>query len=279
MILGDFQVRLVRAGVYHWDGGAVFGVVPKTLWSRLITPDELNRVPLGFNCYVIETGDGTTLIETGAGNRLDERALDRLDMPRQLPPLPEILAAEGIEPEKIDLVVNTHLHWDHCSGNCILGEGRYHPSFPKARYVTQKGERQHAHERHPRDSVSYRDENYEPLVESGVMRLLDGDGEVAPGIEVRVAPGHNRDMMVVIARSAGQTFCMFSDLIPTALHVQPTWVAAFDLFPLTAIKVKTKLLTQAAREDWWCGFAHDTGIAFAKISEDKGRFQVHGQIS
>ena len=279
MILGDFQVRLVRAGVYRWDGGAVFGVVPKTLWSKLVAPDELNRVPLAFNCYVIETGERTVLIETGAGNRLDARMLDRLNMPRQLPALPEILAGNGIEPERIDLVVNTHLHWDHCSGNCILREGRYHPAFPKARYVTQKGERQHAHERHPRDSVSYRDENYEPLIESGVMQLLECDGEVAPGIEARVAPGHNRDMMVVIARSGGQTFCMFADLIPTQWHVQPTWVAAFDLYPLTAIDVKTSLLTQAAREDWWCGFAHDTGIAFAKISEDKGRFQVHEKIS
>ncbi len=279
MNLGDFQVRLIRAGVYHWDGGAVFGVVPKTLWSKAVASDELNRVQLGFNCYVIQTGYHTVLIETGGGNRLDDRALARLNMSRQLPALPEILAREGIDPERIDLVVNTHLHWDHCGGNCIFRDGRYLPSFPKARYVTQRGERQHAHERHPRDSVSYRDENYEPLIESGVMQLLDGDGEVAPGIEVRVAPGHNRDMMVVIARSAGQTFCMFSDLIPSALHVQPTWVAAFDLDPLTAIDVKTTLLTRAAREDWWCGFAHDPEIAFAKISEEKGRFQVHGKVS
>ena len=165
------------------------------------------------------------------------------------------------------------------SRHYVLREGRYLPAFPKARYVTQKGERQHARERHPRDNVSYRDENYEPLIESGVMRLLNGDGEVAPGIEVRVAPGHNRDMMVVMARSGGETFCMFSDLIPTAWHVQPTWVAAFDLYPLTAIDGKIELLTQAAREDWWCGFAHDTGMAFAKISEEKGRFQVHAPIS
>ncbi|MDQ6705988.1 MAG: MBL fold metallo-hydrolase [Acidobacteriota bacterium] len=279
MILGDFHIRLVRAGVYHWDGGAVFGVVPKTLWSRLAAPDELNRVPLGFNCYVVETGDHTVLVETGGGDRLDARMLHRLGMPRQLPSLPEILAEVGIEAERIDLVVNTHLHWDHCSGNCILREGRYRPAFPNARYVTQRGERQHAHQRHPRDSVSYRDENYEPLIESGDMQLLDGGCEVAPGIEVRVAPGHNRDMMVVIARSHGQTFCMFSDLIPTEWHVQPTWVAAFDLNPLTAIDEKIKLLTQAAREDWWCGFAHDTGIAFAKISEDKDRFEVYGKIS
>ena len=121
MTLGDFQIRLVRAGIYHWDGGAVFGVVPKTLWSRLAASDELNRVPLGFNCYVIETGDHTALIETGGGDRLDARMLDRLGMPRQLPPLPEILAEEGIDPEGIDLVVNTHLHWDHCGGNCMNG--------------------------------------------------------------------------------------------------------------------------------------------------------------
>ncbi len=278
LTIGDFQVRLIRAGQYHWDGGAFFGVVPKTLWGKMMPPDDLNRVPLGFNCYLIETGEHTILIETGGGDRIDERACLRMNIARPLRPLPEIIAHQGIDPERIDMVINTHLHWDHCGGNCVLRDGAYFPAFPRAHYFTQTREWAHAHRRHPRDAVSYLDQNYEPLLEAEKMQLLDGDCELLPGIELRVAPGHNRDMMIVIARSGGETFCMFSDLIPTVWHVSPTWVAAFDLFPMEAIDTKTKFLTQAAREGWWCSFAHDPEVAFAKISESGGRFQVREKI-
>jgi glyoxylase-like metal-dependent hydrolase (beta-lactamase superfamily II) len=161
-------------------------------------------------------------------------------------------------------VVNTHLHWDHCSGNMLDGKA----AFPRARYFTQRAEWEYAHTGNVRDAVSYRDANYDPLVDSGQMELLSGSAEIAPGVELSVAPGHNRDMMIVKVTSAGQTFCMLADLVPTSEHLRPTWVAAFDLFPLTAIETKTKLLAQAAQEGWWCGFGHDMNVAFAAISED-----------
>src|SRR5580698_5937672 len=130
--VGDFQITLVRAGVYHWDGGAFFGVVPKTLWNKRLAADERNLVPLGFNCYVVETGEHTVLIETGGGDKMDARALDRMKLPKPLDPLPEIIARHGIDPERIDIVVNTHLHWDHCGGNTHLADGIAHPAFPRA---------------------------------------------------------------------------------------------------------------------------------------------------
>jgi len=236
----------------------VFGVVPKTLWHKRIPADAENRVPLAFNCYVIETPHNTVLLETGGGHSHSETARLRMNLPR-LTPLPELLAACNI-----DTVVNTHLHWDHCSGN--MTEGR--PAFPNARYFTQAGEYEYAQTRNPRDSVSYIDANYRPLIESGQMHLLSGDAEIVPGITAEIAPGHNRDMMVVKAHSEGQTFCLLADLVPTAEHLKPTWIAGFDLYPLTAIETKTRLLTQAAREGWWCGFGHDINHAFATITED-----------
>lgn len=274
LILGSCRIHLINAATHWWDAGTFFGVVPKTMWSKRMTSDSLNRLRFAANCCLIETGSQTILIETGVGNRLSEMELSRMNMPQQPPPMPDILAGLGIDPERVDLVVNTHLHFDHCGGNTIERGGCYLPAFPRARYVTQRGEWEHAREQHPRDAVSYRGSNYDPLVESGQMELLTGNVEILPGIELEVAPGHNRDMMVVRVRSEGETFCFLADMAPTAHHVKPTWVAAVDLFPLTSIDTKTRLLTQAARENWWCSYAHDADTSFSRIVERDGKLEA-----
>ena len=279
--VGRFQVRIVRDGIYHWDGGAMFGVVPRTLWGRKIAPDELNRIPLGLNCYLIETDEHTVLVETGGGDKMDPKARERMKMPPRPVPLRDTIAATGVDTESIDVVINTHLHWDHCSGNTILdpSAGIARAAFPRATYYTRRAEWEHAHERHPRDSVSYIDANYDPLVESGKMILIDSDREIVPGVSVALAPGHNSDMMIVTASSAGETFCFFSDLVPTVFHLTPTWVPAFDLFPLQTIETRTRLLEQAARENWLCAFGHDAIVSFARVTRDGGKFSAVGEIS
>jgi glyoxylase-like metal-dependent hydrolase (beta-lactamase superfamily II) len=268
VVLGDFEIHHISAGLYRWDGGVFFGVVPKTMWSRRAEPDSLNRIQVSFNCYLIRTGGHNVLIETGVGDKLDPRARERMDLPPEHDPLPRILARQGFDPEAIDIVVNSHLHFDHCGGNTVLTAGGAAPAFPRACYFASRPEWEHAHARHPRDSVSYNDANYDPLVESGQMILVDEGREVVPGVRMRPVPGHNRDMCVVTAASAGRTFCFFSDLIPTTAHVQPTWVAAFDLFPMETIDSKSQWLAAAAREDWLCGFGHDPQYAFARIQPD-----------
>jgi glyoxylase-like metal-dependent hydrolase (beta-lactamase superfamily II) len=245
----------------------LFGVVPRSLWSKRIPPDNDNLVPLAFNCYVIETGKQKILIDTGGGHDFDARSRERMKLPDRVAPITEYL-----DPRSVDIVINTHLHWDHCSGNMIDGR----PAFPNARYIAQRGEWEYAHERNVRDAVSYRDANYDPLIATGQMELITGSAEIVPGVEVEVAPGHNRDMMIVKATSAGRTFCMLADLIPTSEHLKPTWVAAFDLFPLTAIATKTALLAEAVHKAWWCGFSHDMNVAFATISED---YKIQKKIS
>jgi glyoxylase-like metal-dependent hydrolase (beta-lactamase superfamily II) len=273
--LGDFEIARVNDAVHWWDGGAVFGVVPKSLWSRKVPADEWNRVALAFNCYLVRTGEHNILIETGLGDKRDARARGFMNVPAVSEQLPEALARRGIDPESIDIVINSHLHWDHVGGNTILHAGRVTAAFPRARYVASRPEWEHAHRRHMRDAASYLDANYDPLVESGQMHLVDGDYEVAPGVKMRRAPGHNRDMMVVTAESGGQTFCFFSDLVPTAAHVQPTWVAAFDLDPIETIDNKMRWLAAAADGEWRCAFAHETNLAFARIARDpKTQFAV-----
>ena len=199
--LGGFEITLIRDSFYWWDGGAIFGVVPKTLWGRHAAADELNRIPVAFNCYLVRTGDHTILIETGGGDKMDARARERMKLPAESEPLAEVIARHAIDPESIDIVINSHLHWDHCGGNTILRDGRAEAAFPRARYFASRPEWEHAHERLARDRVSYIDANYDPLVESGQMILVDPDHEVIPGVWMRRAPGHTRDMCVVTAES------------------------------------------------------------------------------
>ncbi len=266
--MGGFEITCIRTEHYHWDGGAIFGVVPKTLWSKKTPADESNRVEMAFNCYVIRTGDHTILVETGEGGKMDEKARARMKLAPVHRPLAEIIAARGIDPEAIDIVVNTHLHFDHCGGNTVIAGDTVRPAFPRARYYTRRGEWEHAHERHVRDSVSYLDVNYDPLVDAGRMELIADDREIVPGVQLHLAPGHNRDMMMLTASSEGKTFCFFSDLIPTAAHLTPSWVSAFDLFPLTSIDNKARWVSEVARGEWICGFGHDKDIAFARINSE-----------
>src|ERR1044071_8327014 len=182
MVLGDFEILHVRTATYWWDGGALFGVVPKTLWSRKTAADESNRIPLAFNCYVIRTGSHTILVETGCGDKMEPRARERMKLAPQPEDLREMLAAQGVDPESIDIVINSHLHWDHCGGNTILCDTGARAAFPRARYFASRPEWEHAHERLARASISYIDANYDPLVESAQMTLVPGDYEAAPGV-------------------------------------------------------------------------------------------------
>jgi glyoxylase-like metal-dependent hydrolase (beta-lactamase superfamily II) len=274
LALGNFEIHRIREGIYHWDGGALFGVVPKTLWNRKTTADEQNRIPLAFNCYLIQTDEHQILIETGGGDKQDGRSRERMNLPPVARPLPEVVAEAGFDPDRIDLVLNSHLHWDHCGGNTILEGGKPRAAFPRATYYASRGEWEHAHLRLARDSISYIDANYDPLVDEGRMKLIGAEREVVPGVRMQAAPGHNRDMMVVTAESGGQTFCFLSDLVPTAAHLHPTWVAAFDLYPLESIENKVKWLGLAAANGWHLGFGHDPEIAFARIAAEKNSFRL-----
>ena len=246
----------------------MFGVVPKTLWSRKTLVDELNRVPLGLNCYLIRTGEHTVLIETGAGDKPDGIFRERAKLPAVPEPLPANIARHGIDPESIDIVINSHLHWDHCNGNTVVTAKGAVPAFPRARYFAPRDEWTHAHEHHPRDSVAYIDANYDPLMEAGLLMLVEDGAEIVPGVRMHSARGHSPGIMVVTAESGGETFCFFSDVVPSAAHLQPTWIPAFDLYPIEAIDTKTKWLNRAVEGNWLCGFGHDTEIAFTRVRRD-----------
>ncbi len=260
--LGDFELTIVSDGIYHLDGGAFFGVVPKVMWEKKLRADEKNRVPSGLNSLVVRTGSQTILVETGIGNKLTEKMIGIYGEPAQLL---ENLNTAGISPEEVDIVINTHLHFDHCGWNTVRRGESVTASFPKAKYYVQAGEWKRAQKPAERDAISYISDNYNPLVESGQMQLLHGDQEIVPGISVQVFRGHTRDMQAVIVSSGGRTACYISDLIPTTAHVPITWGMGFDLYPLDVIQSRKRYYANAIPEKWLTIFTHDATMPWVYL--------------
>jgi glyoxylase-like metal-dependent hydrolase (beta-lactamase superfamily II) len=269
LTLGNFELTAVSDGNYRLDGGAFFGVIPKVMWEKKVKADAENYVPVGLNSVVVRTGDHTVLIETGIGNKLPDRLVKIYGQPSKLL---ANLAAAGISPEEIDVVINTHLHFDHCGWNTMRQDNTVVPTFPKAKYYVQEGEWQYASHPNDRDAISFMSENYDPLINSGQMTLLHGDQEILPGVSVRVFPGHTQYMQAVIMQSGGKTACYISDLIPTSAHIEVPWVMAFDLFPLQTMDSRKKYYDKAIGEQWLTIFTHDPVMPWAYVEKgEKGR--------
>jgi glyoxylase-like metal-dependent hydrolase (beta-lactamase superfamily II) len=275
LTLGDFELTAISDGTYHLDGGAFFGVVPKVMWQRRVKADEKNLVPSGLNSVVVRTGEKTVLIETGIGNKLPDRMVKIYGQPAKLL---DNLNAAGVSPEDVDIVINTHLHFDHCGWNTVRQGDKIAATFPKAQYYVQEGEWQHARQQHERDAVSYISDNYDPLIANGQMHLLKDDQEIVPGISVQVFPGHTQNMQAVIIKSGGKTACYISDLIPTTAHIDLTWVMAFDLFPLQTIESRKRYYAHAMPENWLTIFTHDPNTPWAYVEKaDMGRLVARPQ--
>jgi glyoxylase-like metal-dependent hydrolase (beta-lactamase superfamily II) len=278
--LGDFELIVCTDGTYKLDGGAMFGVVPKPLWEKRTAADAQNRIVLGLNTVVVRTGKQTVVIETGIGNKQPAK-MREIHCNQEL--LPQSLAAAGVRPEEVDIVINSHLHFDHCGWNTTLhADGSVTPTFPNARYFAHRGEVEHGHLQLDRDRVSYLSPNYDPLIASGQMTLLDNDRirtnpEICPGISVEVFPGHTAQMMAVhleskAAGGAVEHACYISDLIPTSAHLDPTWVMGYDLDPVETIAQRKRFYRRAIPEKWLVLFTHDHTTPMARIGvNEKGK--------
>jgi glyoxylase-like metal-dependent hydrolase (beta-lactamase superfamily II) len=273
--LGEFELTVCTDGTYYLDGGAMFGVVPKPMWEKRAHADAKNRILLGCNTVIVRTGKHVVAIETGIGNKLPEKMVQIYEN-KQL--LPQSLAAAGVNPEEVDIVINTHLHFDHCGWNTTrTADGRIVPTFPNARYYAQRGEVEHGHRQLERDRVSYISENYDPLVESGQMTLLEGNAEICDGVSVELYPGHTAQMQAVHLDSGGQHACYIGDLIPTSAHLDITWVMGYDLFPLTCIEQRKRFYERAIPENWLVLFTHDHRTPMGRVVlNDKNKPELAG---
>jgi glyoxylase-like metal-dependent hydrolase (beta-lactamase superfamily II) len=277
MQFGDYRVEIIPDTEFRLDGGAMFGVVPRTLWSRVCPPDDQNRIRMNMNCVFIDTGHQRILIETGIGDKWSAKHREMFGITRQRSLADSLRAIAGVEPDSIDVVVNTHLHFDHAGGNTELNEaGKAVPAFRNARYFIARAEVAHADEPSERDRASYLPDSWQPLVASGQLKLQPADYEVAPGLRMETYAGHNRSMQCWRLQRGGQTLFGFADLVPMRAHVPFAWIMGYDLYPAETLAVKKQLLPQAAREGWTCLFYHDPDEPLCKLVEEDGKLRAEG---
>jgi glyoxylase-like metal-dependent hydrolase (beta-lactamase superfamily II) len=277
MLFGDYRVEVVPDAEFRLDGGAMFGVVPRALWSKVCPPDEENRVRLNMNCLFIETGNERILIETGAGDKWSPKHEAIYGIRRERPLSESLRAITGYGAEDINIVVNTHLHFDHAGGNTTRDEAeRIVPTFPNARYFVSRGEYEHAEQPHERDRASYLPENWRAVEASGQLELKEANYEVAPGLRMETVAGHSRTMQCARLTRGDKTLFSFADLVPTRAHVPFAWIMGYDLFPVETLEAKKNLLPQAACEDWLCLFYHDPEAPLCRVVEEDGKLRAVG---
>ena len=280
--VGGLRCHTLEGGLQRLDGGAMFGVVPFPLWSKRVPPDERHRIPLAMRCLLIEHPDGLVLVDTALGNKEDARFQDIYGIENPglegATQLEDALATAGFIPSDVRFVINTHLHFDHAGGNTTMDpeledDPRRHvrPTYPNATYVVQRGDLEFARHTNERTRASYLPHNFEPVAAAGRWRLVEGDGEVLPGISVRLTPGHVPFHQAVLVRDRGETAVFVADLIPTAAHLPLPWIMGYDLEPLRTLESKRRLLDDAVKGGWRIVFEHDPAIASGvPVVEGKG---------
>ncbi|MEQ1692091.1 MAG: MBL fold metallo-hydrolase [Gemmatimonas sp.] len=276
---GRWRIHAIQSGGQQLDGGAMFGVVPKTLWERRIGADAKNRIPMGMRCLLVEHDDGLVLIDSGAGNKESAKfheiyAIENAGVSGRTA-LESGLAQAGFSPSDVSLVINTHLHFDHAGGNTWRNDGgEVVATFPNARYVVQRGEYGYALRANERTSASYFPHNWDPIFAAGRFDLIEGAQELRPGITVRPTPGHTPYHQSVVLRSGGETLCFLGDVVPTAHHLPLPWIMGYDVEPLVTLESKRALLGEALASDWELVFEHDAHVGFGRVAMDAKGYRL-----
>jgi glyoxylase-like metal-dependent hydrolase (beta-lactamase superfamily II) len=269
MKLGEFDIYPVTDGRFRLDGGAMFGVVPKVLWQRCCDADELNRIPLSLTCLLIQAHGRNILVDTGLGDKGDDKFHHMFAVDRSRTLLAS-LGAHGLAADDIHMVINTHLHFDHAGGNTRRdGRGSLAPAFPKATYFIQQGEFEDAARANERTRASYRSENIVPVAEHYRWELLHGDTEVLPGITAVVTAGHTRYHQGIKIESEGRTAFFLGDLIPTVSHLPLPYIMGYDLYPIQTLETKRWVLDRAFEEHWLLIFEHDPLVQAGYVRKDR----------
>jgi len=271
MKLGDFELRTISGGNYWIDGGSMFGVVPRTVWTRCISVDDKSRILQRTSCVLVQTGRENVLIDTGYGSKLTEKERGNFSAePGE--PLVESLTAVGLTVSDIDVVVLSHLHFDHAGGATRFDEsGRAVPTFPNASYVVQRHEWVTATAEYPELRAAYHQPNFLPLKDCGQLRLIDGNVEIVPGLRAWVTGGHTEAHQAIVIKSGGEGAIYLGDICPTFRHLPSLWCIAYDLELLKLRRIKPEVLGTCVDRGWWALCDHDPDHAAAKLRRDDKR--------
>lgn len=272
MKLGKFTIESVLDATYRLDGGAMYGVVPKVFWKKAAPADAKNRIRLACNVMIVKTDDGVVMVDTGIGEKWDEKQTAIYAIKRKRS-MEANLKRIGLTPASIDAVIPSHLHFDHNGGSCIRNaDAEIVPAFPNASYYIQKGEWHDAVHPHDRNRASYIQENHVPLMDAGQVRLIEGDAELFPGISVRVTGGHTQHHQIIIVESEGKKIIFWGDVIPTIGHIHAPYITSYDLYPQRTLEIKKELIPKSMEEGALSFWAHDPRHAITGLRRlDSGR--------
>jgi len=273
MKVGDISIDIVSDGTMLLDGGSVFGQVPKTMWEVQMKPDRRNRVRMGLNCVVVQTPSANILIDSGAGSKRPDSFKDTYGLNGNK--LLKGLKKLGLTSRDIDLVVLSHLHFDHVGGCTKLDRsGKAIPAFPKARHMVQKTCWEEANTPNERAQHAYHKDDFLPLLENDVLDLLDGDTDIAPGIRVKVTDGHSDGHQAVLMEIGSERIVYMADLVPTPYHVPLAHIGAFDHSPNDTLAAKRELLEMAVKGGWLMIFGHAFTQRAGYLEQRNGHTQL-----
>jgi glyoxylase-like metal-dependent hydrolase (beta-lactamase superfamily II) len=275
MKIGNLEIHPVSDGIVHVDAGGPFGLVPRPLYSDDYPPDDSNTIPMALTCLLVKTGGATLLIDTGLGDKLDAEAIARWRLERPEGGLVDSLRRLDLAPEDIDIVINTHLHADHCGGNTRVDGGRLTATFPRATYVVQRMEWADASHPDARTRSTYAPDNFEPLLREGRLHLLHGDTSVVPGVDVVVTPGHTRAHQSVVLGDGDWWGFYPADLASYAVHLaRLSWMTAYDAEPLETLRTKQRWQGWLSERAAWVFFEHDAGLPIGRLVRNRNRFDI-----
>lgn len=268
--LRDLELITLSDGFIRLDGGAMFGTVPKTLWEKRLPPDDANRIPLGMRPLIVR-GEKTLLIDAGCGDKMDAKSAAIYGLDRSYH-LDHALAEAGLAAEDIDIVLASHLHFDHVGGfTSRAKDGSLVPRFPKARYVAHRGEWHDATHPHERNRASYLQENFVPLQHAGVLTLVDEGAEIMPGVRFRWSGGHTPHHQVVMIESGGETAVFTADMYPTTVHIPDPWIMGYDLHPMDTLAFKRAFAREAVDREYLLFFEHEPSMAAGYLRDLDGK--------
>jgi glyoxylase-like metal-dependent hydrolase (beta-lactamase superfamily II) len=271
MQIGEYQVTTLETGRFALDGGAMFGVVPKVIWQKKHPADELNRIAMALRIVLLRSAERVILIDTGIGNKFSEKQEKMYGIDYSHSTLLGSLQAQGLSPEDVTDVILTHLHFDHAGGATRLREGQLEPTFANARHWVQRENWDWAQAPSEKDRASYLKENFEPLQAKGLLHLLEGPGDILPGIRARISQGHTTGQQLIEIYSESETAIYCADVIPMASHIAVPFVMGYDLRPLQTIAEKKEILQEALAQNWILIFEHDPELVACRVQQgEKG---------